>query len=82
MRCLGKLRPDEGQLASAIQSLENAIRLRPDYAPAHMYLASAWNRAGRKENARREAATLARLNEEQSKPVAHLLYHRGEPAHQ
>jgi tetratricopeptide (TPR) repeat protein len=75
---LGKVRLDAGQVSSAIGALEQATRLRPDYTPAHMYLATAYNQAGRKAEARREATLLARLNEEQSRPVPHLRYHRAQ----
>jgi hypothetical protein len=47
-----------------------------------MYLANAYNRAGRKQDFQRETAELARLNELQSRPVPHLLYHRGSRDHQ
>jgi tetratricopeptide (TPR) repeat protein len=76
---LGKILLDAGQVVPAIQELERAIQLRPDYTPAHLSLSSAYSQAGRKEDARREAAELARLNDEQSKPAPHLRYHRGAP---
>lgn len=79
---LGKILLDGGNLPGAIEELESATRLRPDYSAAHMYLANAYNRAGRKQDFQRETAELARLNELQSRPVPHLLYHRGSRDHQ
>jgi tetratricopeptide (TPR) repeat protein len=80
----GKTLLDAGDVPSAIRDLEAAIRLRPDYSPAHLQLIRAYKRVGRLEEAQRETAELARLNEESARPVPHLLYHRGSaaPAHQ
>jgi tetratricopeptide (TPR) repeat protein len=73
----GKFLLAGGDLTAAVAALEQAILLRPEYTPAHLSLASAYRQSGRAEDARREAAELARLNELESHPPPRLLYHRG-----
>jgi tetratricopeptide (TPR) repeat protein len=75
---LGKVLVNSGRLQPAAAALEQAIRLRPDYTPAHYYLATVYKRLGRAEEAQRELREVARLNEEAGKPVPKLSYHRGE----
>ena len=74
---MGKVLLEAGNTNAAIGELERATHLRPDYSAAHLYLSRAYASAGRKQDAQRENAELARLNEQQSRPVPHLLYHRG-----
>ena len=77
---LGKLMLDNGQDSDAISHLELAIQLRPSYTPAHMYLVTAYTRAGRRDDAQRAAARLAQLKQQESQPAPHLVYHRGDPS--
>lgn len=74
---LGRVLVERNQAQAAVAELEQSIRLRPGYIPAHLYLASAWRKLGRTDLARKESETVAKLNEEESRPVPHLLYHRG-----
>ncbi len=53
--------PDEDDLATAIDYLEPATKIAPDYAPAYRVLAEAYRHAGRRRNAVR---TLERLLEQ------------------
>ena len=69
----------QGKLQPAIGALEEAIRLRPDFTPAHYYLANAYKQAGRAEDSRREFAEVSRLTQVESRPVQTLRYHRGDP---
>ena len=75
---LGRVLMGSGRLEPAAAALEEAVRLRPDYTPAHYYLAIVYRRLGRGDDAGRESAEVSRLNEEESKPVPKLSYHRGE----
>ena len=50
---LGKIRLQSGDAAGAIPALELAIRLRPDYGPAALHLAQAYQKAGREADAAR-----------------------------
>ncbi len=61
---------ERGQPESAIPELQQAIRLRPGYTPAHLYLARAWRKLGKMDRARDESEAVARLNEEESRPAA------------
>jgi tetratricopeptide (TPR) repeat protein len=74
---LGRILVDRNQAEAAVPELKQAIHLRPDYTPAHLYLARAWRKLGKADLAREESETVARLNQEESRPVPHLLYHRG-----
>lgn len=74
---LGRVLVERNRTEAAIPELQEAIRLRPGYAPAHLYLANAWRKLGKADLAREESETIAKLNEEESRPVPHLLYHRG-----
>jgi tetratricopeptide (TPR) repeat protein len=75
---LGKVLMGGGRLEAAAGALEEAVRLRAEYTPAHYYLANVYRKLGRDEEAKREFAAVARLKEEESKPVPKLSYHRGE----
>jgi tetratricopeptide (TPR) repeat protein len=73
---LGKLLIPQNRLREAAAALERAIRLRPDYRPAHLYLANAYRKMGRDHEAEREFQAVRDLNEkESSRP--NLIYHRG-----
>jgi tetratricopeptide (TPR) repeat protein len=74
---LGRVLLNQNRVNEAIPELVEAIRLRPGYAPAHLYLAAAYRKAGKPELARDESREVARLNEEENRPAPHLLYHRG-----
>jgi tetratricopeptide (TPR) repeat protein len=75
---LGKVLMGSGRLEPAAGALEEAVRLRPDYTPAHYYLANVYRKLGRDDDARREFAAVSRLKEEETKPVPKLSYHRGD----
>jgi len=74
---LGRVLVQRNQAQAAIPELERSIRLRPGYTPAHLYLANAWRKLGKTDLARQESETVARLNEKETRPAPHLLYHRG-----
>lgn len=74
---LGRVLVERNHAQAAVPELEEAIRLRPGYTPAHLYLANAWRKLGKIDLARQESQTVAHLNEEESRSVPHLLYHRG-----
>ena len=61
--CLGRvlLGGDESHLAGAIGELEAAVKLAPDSPQVHISLASAYSKAGRKQEAARERAEFERL---------------------
>jgi tetratricopeptide (TPR) repeat protein len=75
---LGKIRLREGDLAAAIQSLREAIRLRADLTQAHLQLAQALQRAGRDAEAAREFDIVRGLKIKEAEPRPSLLFHRGE----
>jgi Flp pilus assembly protein TadD len=73
---LGKLLIEENRLDEAVRELERAIKLRPDYPPAHLYLGNAYRKLGRDADSAREFEALGQINDEQrSRPS--LVYHRG-----
>jgi tetratricopeptide (TPR) repeat protein len=73
---LGKILIAENRLNEAVRELERAIKLRPDYPPAHLYLGNAYRKLGRDADSAREFETLRQINNEQrSRPS--LVYHRG-----
>jgi tetratricopeptide (TPR) repeat protein len=75
---LGKLLLQDGRALESARELERAIQLRPDYRPAHLYLANAYKKLGREADAAREFQLVRELNEkEATKPS--LRYHRGGP---
>ena len=73
---LGKLLLHADRAAEAVPLLERAIQLRPDYPPAHMYLANAYKKLGKEAESAREFQRLRDLNERESAKPS-LLYHRG-----
>jgi tetratricopeptide (TPR) repeat protein len=73
---LGKVLLQGDRAAEAVPELEHAIRLRPDYRPAHLNLANAYRKLGKEAEAAREAQTVRDLNEKDSAKPS-LLYHRG-----
>jgi tetratricopeptide (TPR) repeat protein len=74
---LGKVLMASGRLEPAANALEQAVQLRPEYTPAHYYLANVYRKLGRESDSDREFAVVSRLKEEESKPVPKLSYHRG-----
>ena len=48
-------------LRIAVENLEKAIRLKPDYAPAHYYLAAAYERQGKLEEAANSLKALTQV---------------------
>jgi adenylate cyclase len=50
-----------GQYVEAIEKFKKALNRNPDYIPAHAYLAVCYGELGRQEEARIEAAEVARL---------------------
>jgi tetratricopeptide (TPR) repeat protein len=51
-----------GQYDEAIPWCEKAVRREPNSLLAHMFMAAAYSRAGRNEEARIEAAEVLRIN--------------------
>ena len=74
---LGKVRLQSGDPAAAIPALEQAMRLRPDYGPAALHLAQAYQKAGREADAARAFERVRQLKELERAPKPSLLYHRG-----
>lgn len=74
---LGKVLLQSGQASSAIPELEAALRLRPDYSPAALHLAQAFQKAGRTEDAARAFQKLREIKEREQAPKPALDYHRG-----
>jgi tetratricopeptide (TPR) repeat protein len=75
---LGKLLLQADRAAEAAAELEHAIQLRPDYRPAHLYLANAYRKLGKDGEAAQEAQKLRDLNEKESAKPS-LRYHRDAP---
>jgi tetratricopeptide (TPR) repeat protein len=67
---LGELALRRGQTALALSYLENVVRISPESARAHFSLARGYRRAGRAEEAAREAALFEKLKEKESARVA------------
>lgn len=74
---LGRLHLRNNELAAAIQSLETAARLRPDYPPALLNLAQAYKRANRDADANRAFEMLRQANERERQGKPALIFHRG-----
>lgn len=74
---LGKMKMRAAGPKAAIPHLEEAVRLRPDYSPAVLQLAQAYQRGGRESDAARVFQTLRELKERERIPPPSLLYHRG-----
>ena len=63
---LGRQRLESDDVAGAVHELEEAARLAPDSVEAHFSLASAYSRAGRREDAQREQEKFKRLRSAQA----------------
>ncbi len=74
---LGKTRLQDGDANGAIPPLEMALRLRPDYGPAALHLAQAYQKLGRHGDAERAFQKVRELKEQERTPAPSLLYHRG-----
>ncbi len=74
---LGKTRLQAGDANGAIPPLETALRLRPDYGPAALHLAQAYQKVGRQRDAERAFQKVRELKEQEHTPAPSLLYHRG-----
>lgn len=74
---LGKLRLLDGRTQEAITSLEQALRLRPDFTPAALHLAQAYRKAGRPADASAAFLKVRELKEKEQAPRPSLKYHRG-----
>ena len=58
---LGRAALDSDNVARAVEQLSLAVKLAPESADAHYSLASAYSRAGRKDDAQREQEEFKRL---------------------
>jgi tetratricopeptide (TPR) repeat protein len=76
----GKIRLRTGEMQAAVESLETAIRHRPDLTQAHLHLAQAYRKLGREKDAAREFATVRELKAKEARPKPSLRYHRGTKA--
>lgn len=74
---LGKRKLAAGDTTAAIAFLETALRLRPDYSPAALHLAQAFQKAGRKAEAERAFERVKELKLAERNPPQSLRYHRG-----
>ena len=74
---LGKRRLNSGNTASAIAELETAVRLRPDYSPAALHLAQAYQKAGRPGEAAQAFERVRQIKAKERTPPPGLLFHRG-----
>jgi tetratricopeptide (TPR) repeat protein len=63
-KLLASLRLQTGQVAAAVVMLEAIVKEAPDLVEAHVQLATAYNRLGRRDDAQRERAIVDRLNAE------------------
>jgi Flp pilus assembly protein TadD len=61
---LGKSLVSAGRPEEAVKPLENAVKLQPENPVAHFQLATAYRRAGRKEEAEREFAVHRKTSEQ------------------
>jgi tetratricopeptide (TPR) repeat protein len=61
---LGRILLAVDDVQAAVPELESAVKLQPDSAEAHLHLATAYNRSGRKEAAAREREIFGRLEKE------------------
>jgi tetratricopeptide (TPR) repeat protein len=77
---LGKMLLDAGEYSEAVTPLQTAIRLRPDYSPAYLHLATALKRAGREQEANQMFDAFRAVKEKEREPAPALIYRRGAPA--
>ncbi len=74
---LGRVLLQEDEINRATVALENAVALRPDYAPALLNLAQAYKKAGREQDAARIFDRLREVNEKERAGKPALIYRRG-----
>ena len=74
---LGKRRLASGDFQAAIGELELALTLRPDYSPAALHLAQAYQKAGRPSDAANAFKRVREIKEKEQTPPAGLIFHRG-----
>ncbi|HYO81448.1 MAG TPA: tetratricopeptide repeat protein [Bryobacteraceae bacterium] len=63
----GRILLDLDRADEAVRELEHAVKLAPGSAEAHFHLASAYNRAGRKQDAARHREIFSKLEQARSK---------------
>ena len=63
---LGILYGTETRYSAAIREMQKAIKVEPDFSPAHFRLAMFYNRVGDKLNAAREAAVVKQIKDRQN----------------
>jgi len=63
---LGKALIQLRRYEETISAMERAIKTSPELAPLHLYLSQAYRSTGRMEDAKREAATFTKLNQERA----------------
>ena len=73
----GKRSLAAGATTAAIASLERALALRPDYSPAALHLAQAYQKAGRAADAARAYERVREIKANEQTPPPSLRYHRG-----
>jgi tetratricopeptide (TPR) repeat protein len=64
---LGSIHLARGELAQAVEVLERVVKDSPEFLEAHVQLASAYYKVGRKEDGQRERQIVLKLNEENRK---------------
>jgi tetratricopeptide (TPR) repeat protein len=74
---VGKRKLAAGDIAAAIPSLEQALRLRPGYSPAALHLAQSYQKAGRTADAANAFRRVREIKEKEQTPPPSLTYHRG-----
>lgn len=62
---LGQIQQINGQLETAVTTLERAVKLRPEFIPAHVLLAKAYSRLKRTEEFAREQVLIRQLTEKE-----------------
>jgi tetratricopeptide (TPR) repeat protein len=72
---MGVLKQDQMDWAGSIANLEQAVKLKPDFARAHYRLALACMRSGRKQEAEAEMAQQRRYAEQQQTDLDQRLSH-------
>ena len=74
---IGKRQLAAGDTTAAISSLQRALQLRPDYSPAALHLAQAYQKAGRDADAAIAFTRVRELKAQEQAPPPGLTYHRG-----
>ncbi len=62
---LGQIQQINGQVETAVTTLERAVKLRPEFIPAHVLLAKAYSKLKRTEEFTREQALIRQLTEQE-----------------